>query len=212
MQASVARELAAAQADDGLSAVVITGSGHVFSAGADIRGDAGMSALEAGNRRAMIVRQMLVAVLDFPKPLVAAVNGPAVGAGCMLALLCDAIVASDRAHFSLPEIDLGMPSPLALAVVECVASGALAVDLVLSGRRMTSSEAQVLGLAESSPSENVAARARLRAERLGAKPRAAYAMNKEWINTERRQKVLAALEGATRFRERGAPNIETKGR
>jgi enoyl-CoA hydratase/carnithine racemase len=212
MQASVAWELAAAQADDALTAVVITGSGHVFSAGADIQSEPGMSPLDAGTRRAAIVGQMLVAVLDFPKPLVAAVNGPAVGAGCMLALLCDAIVASDRGHFSLPEIDLGMPSPLAFTVVECVGSGALAVDLVLSGRRMTSHEAQALGLAEACPAENVAARARLRAELLGAKPRAAYAMNKQWINTARRQKVLAALECANRFRERGAPNIETKGR
>jgi enoyl-CoA hydratase len=170
MQASVAWELAAAQADDALTAVVITGSGHVFSAGADIQSEPGMSPLDAGTRRAAIVGQMLVAVLDFPKPLVAAVNGPAVGAGCMLALLCDAIVASDRGHFSLPEIDLGMPSPLAFTVVECVGSGALAVDLVLSGRRMTSHEAQALGLAEACPAENVAARARGGAARHRAPP------------------------------------------
>jgi enoyl-CoA hydratase/carnithine racemase len=76
---------------------------------------------------------------------------------------------------------------------------------------MTANEARTLGLAEAGPAEHLAARAQLRAELLGSKPRAAFAMNKEWINAARRQKVLAALQCALSFRERVASGIETKG-
>jgi enoyl-CoA hydratase len=89
-------------ADDAVRAVVLTGSEKVFAAGADIAEQADRDVVGA------IKAYTTTAIADFPKPVIAAVNGYALGGGCEFALQCDFVIASDRAKFGQPEINLGL--------------------------------------------------------------------------------------------------------
>src|SRR5215470_15565091 len=93
--------------DDEIRVVVITGAGEkAFVAGADINEFAGRSAVE--QRAVMKARSVFTTAEDFPKPLIAMINGFCLGGGCELALSCDIRIASDRAKFGQPEINLGI--------------------------------------------------------------------------------------------------------
>lgn len=99
----------ASLADDStLRAVVLTGAGKAFVAGADIRAMASLSPDEAlaFARRGQTVFDRIAA---FPRPVIAAVNGFALGGGCELALACDIRIGSDRAKLGQPEVGLGVP-------------------------------------------------------------------------------------------------------
>ncbi len=101
--AELAQALREAEADDAVRCVVLTGSQRSFSAGADIKempeGGIPMFA-EAGRLRSWKT------IERFPKPLIAAVNGYALGGGCELTLLCDIVVAGENARFGTPEIKI----------------------------------------------------------------------------------------------------------
>lgn len=98
--------------DDGVHAVVLTGSGRAFSAGADIYEFSGSVRAGADKALAEFVRRgqgLTRRIETFAKPVVAAVNGIAVGGGCEIVEACHLAVASERAVFGKPEITLGMP-------------------------------------------------------------------------------------------------------
>jgi len=91
----------------GIRAVILTGAGRSFAAGADVKAMAGFTPQEA---RAFAQRGQRVFNLieDFPHPVIAAVNGYALGGGCELAMACDLRIASDRAKVGQPEVKLGI--------------------------------------------------------------------------------------------------------
>jgi len=134
------------EADDEVSVVVIAAEGPAFCAGFDtsefaVREPEHMKAVEESSDR---YHRRLA---NFAKPLVAAVNGPAMGGGLDLAVLCDVRIASENAAFSHPEIKFGAPTlfgPLAEII-----GGGLARDLCLSGRRIDAQEAHRIGLVSS---------------------------------------------------------------
>lgn len=135
--------LAELEADDGVSVAVITGAGPVFCAGFD-RNE--FFQREPEQLKAFIdsTDRFHLRLMNFPKPLVAAVNGPALGGGLDLATLCDVRVAADTAAFAHPEIKFGAPTlygPLAEII-----GGGLARDLCLTGRRIDAQEALRIGL------------------------------------------------------------------
>ena len=184
----VAAELARAAADDQVRAVVLTGAGsRVFCAGVDIRNS------DDGDQRRRNLRTCFWSMLEFQKPLVAAVNGIASGGGCMLALLADQrVVAADTA-FVLPEIDIGIPTYPALAILSLLVGDALAADLVLSGRRFPADEAARWSLATTAPSDQLVRAAETQAALLGGKPAETYRLCKAWLA----QRLRAAIEDAT---------------
>ncbi len=89
-------------------AVVLTGDGKTFSAGADLKERPAADEPGAYPRHNRMVRESFNAVMECDKPVIAAVNGPAIGAGCVLALCCDILVASDNAYFAMTEVDVGL--------------------------------------------------------------------------------------------------------
>ena len=94
--------------DDGLRVLIITGAGErAFSAGGDLKQRDGMTDGQ-WRRQHQLAEEVLLAVKDFPQPVIAAVEGHAHGGGCELALMCDYIVASRAAVFSLPELRRGI--------------------------------------------------------------------------------------------------------
>jgi 2-(1,2-epoxy-1,2-dihydrophenyl)acetyl-CoA isomerase len=149
MSAELVHAIEAADGDGDVGAVVVTGSGRGFCAGADIEAvfDAQLSegAGDAVPRRS----RDWVSLVRSTKPLVAAVNGVAVGVGLTMILPFDRIVASDRARFSLRFVKMGLVPELASSsfVPQRVGFGA-ASDLMLSGRMVAAEEAVALGLAD----------------------------------------------------------------
>jgi enoyl-CoA hydratase/carnithine racemase len=181
-------ELAAAAEDDAVRAVVLTGAGmRVFCAGVDIRNG------EGSDQRRLNLRTCFWSVLDFPKPLVAAINGVAAGGGCMLALLADQRVVADDTAFTLPEIDIGIVTYAAMAILSLMVGHALAVDLVLSGRRLEAAEAERVGLGVATSRAKLVETAEAHATLLGGKPADTYRICKAWLN----QRMRAAIEEAT---------------
>lgn len=140
----IADALDAAQLESAVGAVVITGSERVFAAGADLQEMVEKDLAATLND----VRPRIWARIDtFTKPLIAAVNGYALGAGCELALLSDVVVAGDNASFGLPEITLGiMPGAGGTQrLIRCVGKS-LATQMVLTGKSINARRAQQAGL------------------------------------------------------------------
>jgi enoyl-CoA hydratase/carnithine racemase len=188
--------------DDSIGAVVLTGAGErVFSAGVDLKNPNALSPDDLGESRRLRVTRSLDAITGFEKPLVAAINGVASGAGAMLALLADITVAAPHASLVFPEIDVGMPSFLALEIVSRLAGEQIALDLILTGRRITAEAAVRRGLyGEIVEADGLQAHTQALAERLAAKSAISYALNKRWVNDQRRAVLQRAADEALRVR------------
>jgi enoyl-CoA hydratase len=136
------------EGDENIRVVIITGRGRAFSAGFDV---AWMAGLDAGTVARDIgeVREVYDVLQACAKPVIAAVNGAAVGGGLLLALVADLVLASDTAHFGAPEVRLGFFPPLDLVprLMHKVGLGA-ARRLVLTGELIDAAEAWRVGLVE----------------------------------------------------------------
>jgi len=132
-------------ADDGIGAIVITGSQKAFAAGADIAAMADWSFMDV-YRGAFITRNWET-IRQVRKPVLAAVSGFAMGGGCELALACDIIVAAESARFALPEIKLAMlPGAGGTQRLPSAIGKAKAMDMCLSARTLDAHEADRYGL------------------------------------------------------------------
>jgi len=160
-----------AESDDSIAAVLIGAKGDAFSAGNDI-GDF-ISAVQKGH--GLAAADFIRKLAQFPKPVVAAVNGLAVGVGCTLLLHCDLVYASETARFSLPFVDLGLPPEAGSSLLLPRRIGrARASAMLLLAEPMDAREAKDSGLVNglTAPDE-LAGVAREKARKLASKPRAA---------------------------------------
>jgi len=166
--------------DDRVRAVVITGGPKVFAAGADIADMADRSAAEQLQRDQV---GRWVGITSFTKPLVAAVNGYALGGGCELALMCDLIVAGDTARFGQPEINLGIiPGAGGTQRWPRTAGKYVAMEAVLAGTPITAQRAHQLGLVNKVvPAEMAIKIAQRIARQLAEKPPLALRLAKESV-------------------------------
>jgi enoyl-CoA hydratase len=166
--------------DDRVRAVVITGGPKVFAAGADIADMADRSAAEQLQRDQV---GRWVGITSFTKPLVAAVNGYALGGGCELALMCDLIVAGDTARFGQPEINLGIiPGAGGTQRWPRTAGKYVAMEAVLAGTPITAHRAHELGLVNKVvPAEMAIKVAQRIARQLAEKPPLALRLAKESV-------------------------------
>jgi enoyl-CoA hydratase/carnithine racemase len=143
------RAIADLRADRDVRAVVITGAGSAFCAGGDLSwlavgADAKVDDLRS---RMLPFYRTWLAIRELDVPTIAAVNGPAVGAGAALALACDLRYAAPEAPFSVPFTGLGIHAGMATTwLLPDVVGVAVARDLLLTGRAVAGAEAQRLGL------------------------------------------------------------------
>jgi len=164
-------------------AVVLTGAGTVFSAGADLKNRI-KSGTEPGKRWAHLrrVRETFYAVMECEKPVIAAINGPALGAGMVLAVSCDIMVASENATFGLPEIDVGLMGGARHALE--VFGRSLTRRMVFTGYRVPASELYRLGIIEAcTTSEDLMPTAMAIAAEIAKKSAYAIRMAKRTLGT-----------------------------
>jgi methylglutaconyl-CoA hydratase len=145
-------------------AVILTGAGTSFCSGIDLQEVQDSSreedALQQWHRDAVQFKELLETMLVYPKPIIAAVNGPAVGAGAGLILACDIVVAAPEAKFGLPEPRRGLVSGLAAPLLAFRIGAGPAANLLLTARMAEADEAHRLGLYhELTSSETIWARA-----------------------------------------------------
>ena len=134
-------------ADDAIKCVIITGSGDkAFVAGADIAAMVQMSALE-GRRFSLMGQEVLFALEKLDRPVIAAVNGFALGGGTELAMACDFIYAADNAKFGQPEINLGIiPGFGGTQRLSRLVGKSRAKEMCLTGAIISAQEALAIGL------------------------------------------------------------------
>ncbi|MET8867296.1 enoyl-CoA hydratase-related protein [Nonomuraea sp. NPDC004580] len=168
--------------DRGVRAVLLTGSGRAFCAGQDLREHA--DNLEAGRGLANTVRAHYNPIVEListmPKPVVAAVNGVAAGAGASLAFACDLRVASERAKFALAFAGIGLaPDSGASWTLQRLVGQGRAAELMLLGEPLDAARALELGLVTRVvPAEDVMKTATELAVRLAQGPTLAYGATK----------------------------------
>ena len=140
--------LAEIETDDAVGAVVITGSGEkAFIAGADIGEFTGRSPFD--QRFAMRSPRIFDVMASFPKPVIAMINGFCLGGGCELSMSCDMRIASDKARFGQPEINLGLiPGGGGTQRLPRLVGMGHAMRIILSGDMIPADEAGRIGLAD----------------------------------------------------------------
>jgi enoyl-CoA hydratase len=143
----LAHALARIAEDTAVLALLITGGGDkAFIAGADIAAMRDMSALEA-HAFSELGQRVMQAIEALPIPVIALVNGYALGGGCELALACDWIIASERAAFGQPEVNLGIPPGFGgTQRLARLVGRACALELITTGRQIKADEALRMGL------------------------------------------------------------------
>lgn len=135
------------QSVDGLKGVIITGSGEkAFVAGADIKGFTNLTS-ESGSQVSKFGQDTYFLIENFHVPVIAAVNGFALGGGCELAMACHMRIASTEAKFGLPEVSLGLiPGYGGTQRLPQLVGKAKATELTLTGSMVNAEEAQNIGL------------------------------------------------------------------
>jgi 2-(1,2-epoxy-1,2-dihydrophenyl)acetyl-CoA isomerase len=137
-------------ADDSVRAVLITGTGRAFSSGADLseqRAENEGEVPDLSQRLRELYNPAILAVREMPKPVIAAVNGPAAGIGCSLALACDLIVAAESAFFLLAFVNVGLvPDGGVTTTIPARAGFARASEMALLGERVPAATALEWGL------------------------------------------------------------------
>jgi len=165
--------------DDGISVVIITGSGSAFCAGFDIT-EIRFEDPEHVKRFNESLNVYHDRLMNFKKPLIAAINGPALAGGLDLAVLCDIRIASEGASFGHPEIKFG--APVFFTALRDIIGGGLARELCLTGRRIDVSEALRIGLANQVvPGERLLEEAKQTARTIAEAPRSGLEAAKAMI-------------------------------
>lgn len=189
--------LSLAATDPGVRGVILTGSGdRAFIAGADIREMAGMNPDE-GEAFGRLGQEVTRLLEDLPKPVVACVNGFALGGGCELAMGCDYIYATSNAVFGQPEVSLGLiPGFGGCVRLQRFVGPGRAREMIYTGRRVDAAEAQRIGLVNRvfATREGMLAAARESLAQIATRSPVAVSISKAAINAANGQPTLAALE------------------
>ena len=221
MYGALTAALEDASARSAIRAVLVTGEGDIFTAGNDIKDFLAMS----GGLNSTAAGQFIRALATFGKPLVAAVNGPAIGIGTTMLLHCDLVYASPEASLSVPFVGLGLVPEAGSSLLLPLRVGfARAAALLLLGEPMDAEAARAAGLVNAVvPAGDLLGHARTQAQKLAAKPPAALAatralmrgepgallaqMDRESAAFSEALRGAEAREAFTAFLERRAPDF-----
>jgi 2-(1,2-epoxy-1,2-dihydrophenyl)acetyl-CoA isomerase len=205
LNSAMRRELLAAfktaARDDATRAVVITGRGRGFCSGADLRGGSGERQF-----RAVLTTEynpLIRAIRELPKPVIAAVNGVAAGAGVSLALACDLVYAADDARFILAFVRIGLvPDSGAIGTLVRSLGRHRATELAFSGEPLSAPQAAASGLINGVvPTAELESHVSALAQRLALGPTRAIGLTKRLINHADGSDLAEALEHEAALQE-----------
>jgi len=167
--------------DDAIGALVLTGSQKAFAAGADIK------EMQGKEFPGVFVKDFLngwFRLAQTRKPIIAAVNGFALGGGCEIAMMCDIIYAGDKAYFGQPEINLGtIPGAGGTQRLVRAIGKSKAMELILTGDKMSAQDAEKAGLVSKVfPADQLVDESIKTAEKIASYSRVATMMCKEAVN------------------------------
>ena len=173
--------------DEAVRAVLITGAGRAFSSGADLKEDRsgeGDGLPDLSERLHEIYHPIILGIREMPKPVVAAVNGPAVGIGCSLALTCDLVLAAESSYLLLAFVNIGLvPDGGASAVLPARTGLARANEMAMLGERISAQRALDWGLINRVvPDQKLTGEADALLEQIATGPTASYAGWKRLVN------------------------------
>jgi enoyl-CoA hydratase len=170
------------EADEGVGAIVLTGSEKAFAAGADIKEMA--SKTYVGAYLEDFITEGWQRITTCRKPIIAAVAGYALGGGCEIAMMCDFIIAAENAKFGQPEITIGiLPGSGGTQRLARFVGKSKAMDMVLTGRQMDAAEAERSGLVSRVvPLADLLPEAIKAAEKIASFSRPSVMMAKECVN------------------------------
>jgi 2-(1,2-epoxy-1,2-dihydrophenyl)acetyl-CoA isomerase len=174
-------------ADPSVRAVLVTGAGRGFSSGADLKAgfdphpEDGMPDVR---KELNIYHRAITGLRRLPKPVIAGVNGPAVGIGCSLALACDLVLAAQSAFFGLAFVNIGlMPDGGSTLFVPAAVGKARAFQMAFLGERIPAQIALEWGLVNYVyPDESIRAECDVLVEKLANGPTLSYAASKQALN------------------------------
>jgi len=182
--------LAGIETDDAVGVVIITGAGEKsFIAGADIGEFAGRTPFD--QRHAMRSPRVFDIMASFPKPVIAMINGFCLGGGCELAMSCDIRIASEKARFGQPEINLGLiPGGGGTQRLSRFVGVGHAMRLILTGDMIPAAEAKEIGLVELVvPAEELRAKTLELANRIASKSPLTLKVAKEALRSSERLSI-----------------------
>ena len=185
-------------ADDAVRAVMITGTGRAFSSGADLKEQRtnGEGVPDLSARLKELYHPIILGIREMPKPVVAAVNGPAVGIGCSLALACDLVVAAQSSYFLLAFVNIGLvPDGGSTAMLPAMIGLQRTAEMGLLGEKVPAEKALEWGIANRVvPDGELEAEAGALLEKLAAGPTVAYANFKKLLNRRVYGDIAGQLE------------------
>jgi enoyl-CoA hydratase/carnithine racemase len=200
-------------ADDGARVAVLTGAGRAFSAGGDF-GYLDQLTRDDDLRRTTLAhsRQIVTGMVRCRLPIIAAVNGPAVGLGCSLVALSDVVYMAESAHLADPHVVLGLVAADGGPVVwPLLTSLQLAKEYALTGERIPAQRAAEIGLVNHvCPDTEVVEQAMACARRIAGLPRGAVEDTKRVVNIQLERAVLAALDFALSAEDRSFTSPELR--
>lgn len=208
MYATLAGHLAAAEADAAVRVVVLTGAGGNFTAGNDLRDFLAGSLTQADSP----VWQFMDAFAGFPKPLVAAVGGLAIGIGVTILLHCDLVYVADEARLSTPFVQLGLvPEFGSSLLLPRLAGHVRSFEKLVLGRPITPQEAVAMGIANAVvPADRLAAVAREAAAALAALPAGAVQDSKRLLRDAQGSSVPDTMRRETEVFARRLASAEAR--
>ena len=195
-------------ADDAVRAVMITGAGRAFSSGADLKEQrsGGDGLPDLSRRLKEIYHPIILGIREMPKPVLASVNGPAVGIGCSLALTCDLILAAQSSYFLLAFVNIGLvPDGGSTALLPARAGMARTVEMGMLGERIPAEQALEWGIVNRVfPDGRLAEDSEQMLQHLAGGPTKSYANFKKLINRQVYPHMAEQLEAeADAQREQG---------
>ena len=213
--------------DDDVRAVCVTGAGRAFSSGADLSDLSGRGLTKDGHldvytTLTTVYHPILATLREMPKPVVAAINGPAVGIGCSLALSCDLLICASSAYMMLAFVNIGLvPDGGALAHVCARAGAARAAEMAILGQRIPASTLKHWGLAnEVMPDHELDDYVDAQLDALANGPTTSYVGSKRQINAwlyagldeqlEREARIQQEMAASEDFREGVAAFLEKR--
>lgn len=183
--------MSAVSADAEVTVVILTGTGKAFVAGSDIKELSQTTPFSAHN-----ITRLGSLVENLEKPVIAAVNGFCLGGGCEIAMACDLIIASDKARFGLPEINLGLiPGGGGTQRLPRLVGSCRAKELIFTGDVIGADEAERIGLVNRVvPADELMTTAKEMAKRIASKSQAALRLAKQAINKGMQTSLEAGLD------------------